>query len=175
MHPFPITLWRFVLIFMWFLLSKVLANLHLLSYYKGIWLVFLQWCLIHMNLRCSPFWFLNLLEYLSKQFSTPVLVFCFSWQQLHSRFLASYLLASIRQEGWFFFVSNQVFWFFAKTLSFSFFLVTSECDVYLPVDHSLVYSYPKMLLLFFRVILVWFKTISLDSIDILVSFVPGSS
>ena len=41
-------------------------------------------------LRCSPFWFLNLLEYLAKQFSSPVLIFCFGWQQLHSRFLASY-------------------------------------------------------------------------------------
>ena len=131
----------FVLIFMWFLLSKVLANSHLLSYYKGIWLVFLQGCLIHMDLRCSPFWFLNLLEYLSKQFSSPVLVFCFSWQQLHSRFLASYLLASIRQVGLIcfcifkssvlVFCRNSVFWF----------------------EYSLVYSHPKMFLLFFSLIL----------------------
>ena len=31
-------------------------------------------------------------------------------------------------------------------------LVNSECDVYLPVDQSLVYSYPKMFLLFFSLI-----------------------
>ena len=140
-----------------FLLSKVLANSHL-SHYSEYDL----WFKDSYGFTCSPFWFLNLLEYLPKQFSSPVLVFCFGWQQLHSRFLASYLLA-IRQEGWFFFVSNQVFQFFSKILSFSFFLVTSECDLYLPVDPSLVYTYPKMLLLFFSLILACFKTIFLDS------------
>ena len=32
-------------------------------------------------------------------------------------------------------------------LSSRFCLVSSECDAYLPVDHSLVYGHPEMLLL----------------------------
>ena len=100
-------------------------------------------------LRCFPFWFLNLYEYLAKQFSSPVLIFYFCWQQFHSRFLASYLLASIRQLGLICFcIFKSSVLLFAEILSFSFFLVNSECDVYLPVDNSLVYSYPKIFLVF---------------------------
>ena len=40
-----------------------------------------------------------------------------------------------------------------EILSFGFCLVNSVSDAYLPVDHSLVYSHPKMLPLFFNIIL----------------------
>ena len=117
MHPFSITLWRFVYICVNF-------------YFQKFWLIHICYHIIG-NMTCG--------------------------------FLASQLFISYQAGGLIFFVSNQVFQFFAKILSFSFFLVTSECDVYLPVDPSLVYSYPKMLLLFFSLILAWFKTIFLDS------------
>ena len=41
-----------------------------------------------------------------------------------------------------------------EVLSFGFYLVNSECVVYLAVAHSLVYSYPKMCVLFFSLILL---------------------
>ena len=52
--------------------------------------------------------------------------------------------------------SRPVFWLgtlVVEILSFSFCLVNSECGTYLVVDHSLVYSYPKMFLLNFSVML----------------------
>ena len=45
------------------------------------------------------------------------------------------------------------FSFFVEILCFGFCLVSSDCDAYLAVDHSLVYSYAKMFLLFFS--LIW--------------------
>ena len=42
---------------------------------------------------------------------------------------------------------------FGKILSFGFLHVNCERDAYLAVDYSLVYSYPKMFLIFFSLIL----------------------
>ena len=84
MHPFSITVWWFVYnICVNFYFQKFWL-IHLLSFYREYDLWFMDVWFI-----CSPFWFLNLLEYFPKQFSSPVFVFCFSWQQLHSRFLVS--------------------------------------------------------------------------------------
>ena len=57
---------------------------------------------------------------------------------------------------------------FCKKLSFSFCLVNFERATFLAVDHSLVYSYSKMLLLLMFISLIltaraWFITIFLDS------------
>ena len=59
-------------------------------------------------------------------------------------------LASFRQV---FFVFSNRFLVFWRILSFGFCLSNSECNAYLPVDHSLVYSHPKIFLLFFSLIL----------------------
>ena len=70
MHPSPITLWWFILLFVLFVLptgNKVLAN----SLY-GIW-VASQGYLIHIDLRCSSFWYLNPFEYLLVEFSSRLL------------------------------------------------------------------------------------------------------
>ena len=48
MHPFSITLWRVVLIFMLFFFSKVLPNS--LSAIREYDLIVFQGCLIHMDL-----------------------------------------------------------------------------------------------------------------------------
>ena len=169
MHPFSITLWLFV------------YNICVNFYFQKFWLIHICYHIIgnmtcgsrifdsYGFIRCSPFWFLNLLEYIPKQFLPLFSLFALAANNyIHVSKLASYLLA-IRQEGWFFFFFFFFFLLqtkrssFLQILSFIFFLVTSECNVYLPVDPSLVYSYPKMLLLFFSLILAWFKTIFLDS------------
>ena len=49
-------------------------------------------------------------------------------------------------------ISSQVF-SFVQVLSFGVCLVNSECSAYLGVDQNLVYSYPKMILIFFCLIL----------------------
>ena len=56
---------------------------------------------------------------------------------------------------------------------FSFFLVNSKCDVYIPVDNGLVYSYPKMFLLISSLKLsLVYKTIFLDShLDVFCSWI----
>ena len=46
-----------------------------------------------------------------------------------------------------------MFQFFVEMLSFSFCLVNKECDAYIPVDHTSVYSHSKMSLLFSSLIL----------------------
>ena len=145
---------------MWFLFSKVLANS--LSYRKLT-------CVSRMFdshgfVRCSPFWSLNPLEYLPKQCFSPVLSFALAGNTyIHVSSLASYLLVLGRQVGliWFCIFKSSVL----EILSFSFCLVNSDCDVHLPVDHSLVYSYPKLFLLFFQSnqSWAWLKTIFLDS------------
>ena len=79
-------------------------------------------------------------------------VFCFGWHHLLWLALAGVscckLFLSIRQMFLCLFC-NQVFQFLVEIMCFSFCLVNSECDAYLPVDHSLVYSHSEMLLLFF--------------------------
>ena len=60
--------------------------------------------------------------------------------------------------------SNQVFLLLVEIMCFSFCLVNSESDAYLPVDDSLVYSHSKMLLLFFSLIFcTWSNTIFSES------------
>ena len=67
-----------------------------------------------------------------------LLVFYFGWQHcIH-----------VSSKGWFvlvptYFQIKQFFWFLLEILSFSFCLVNSEHDAYLPVDRSLVYSHSK--------------------------------
>ena len=46
------------------------------------------------------------------------------------------------------FLCSQVFQFYVEMLSFGFCLVNSECDAYIPVDHSSVYSHSKMCVFF---------------------------
>ena len=51
--------------------------------------------------------------------------------------------------GLIFVFSNQVFHYFLEIQLFGFYLVYSECGAYLTVNQNLVYSYPKMFVLFF--------------------------
>ena len=133
----------------------------------------------HGFIRCSPFWFLNPLKYLHKQFSSPVLVFCFGWQPLLSRSLASKLFISIRSEAGradlFLYFQIKCPSFLLKLCLLNFCPVNSDCAVYLPVDHSLRYSYPKMSLLFFSLISLELALKPSFSILMSVSFVPGSN
>ena len=147
---------------MWFLFSKVLANS--LSYKKLT-------CVSRMFdshgfIRCSPFWSLNPLEYLPKQFSSPVL-FCFGWQHLPPPFLlASYLLVLGRQVGliWFCIFKSSV----PEILSFSFCLVNSDCDVHPQFTLKCFYY-------FFNLINLELGLKPSFSIHISVSFVLGST
>ena len=52
----------------------------------------------------------------------------------------------------FIFSNHFVFWFLGKILCFGLYLANSECGAYLAVDRSLVYSYPKLCLLFFSLL-----------------------
>ena len=45
-------------------------------------------------------------------------------------------------------ISSEVYKFFVEVISFSFCLVKSLCVSYLTINHSLVYSYPKIFALF---------------------------
>ena len=68
-----------------------------------------------------------------------LLVFCFGWQHLHSRFLlASYLLMleTDRADLHLYFQIKQVFYFLVETLSFGFCLVYSECNAYFTYQAS---------------------------------------
>ena len=144
--------------------NKILANS--LSYY----------------LRFEDVWF----TYIYKMF--PILIpqffnmpFCaisfssFGWQHLHSWIHSCFILfISTTQVA---LISNQGFWFFVEILSFGYSLVNFECDAHLAVDHSLLYSYPKMFL-FFSLILnawgTWFR-IFLDSyLGFFLLVAPGS-
>ena len=128
----------------------------------------------HGFIRCSPFWFLNPLEYLHKQFSSPVLVFCFGWQPLLLRFLASKLFISIRSDAG----RADLFLYFQikcsssllKLCLLNFCAVNSECAVY-PVDRSLPWNVSTI----FQSNQSWacLKTIFLNSY--FGAFVPGSS
>ena len=76
------------------------------------------------------------------------------------------------------FLNCQVFQFFVEMLSVGFCLVNSECDACMPVDHSSVYSHPKMCVFFSRLILLsraWFKTKFLRFYLFLLLFALGSS
>ena len=92
--------------------------------------------------RCSPFWFLILLEYLSVQFSSRLTA---GSTCIHGSIHVS------RQVGLICFcIFNSSVLDFCRNSFFRFCLANSECNAYLAVDHSLVYSsYPKMILLFF--------------------------
>ena len=91
--------------------------------------------------RCSSLWLFNPFEYPPVQFRSGILV---GNACIH----VSYYLFI---RGRFVFVfSNQVFWSFVEILSFGFYLVNYVFVSYLAFDHSLVYSYPKMFLLFLQ-------------------------
>ena len=84
------------------------------------------------------------------------LLFCFGWQScIHVNFILATYSATTRLVVLVcscIFKSNKCFFFLVEILSFSFCLVNSECDAYLPVDQSLLYSRSKMFLLFFNLI-----------------------
>ena len=93
--------------------------------------------------RCSPFWFLILLEYLSVQFSSRLMAgnTCIHGS-IHVSKQVGLICFCIFKSGVLDFCRNSLF---------GFCLANSECDAYPAVDHSLVYSsYPKMILLFFN-------------------------
>ena len=122
--------------------------------------------LIHLAMnyvsRCFPFWFLNPLKYFFVQFLSCLLVGNpHSWS--HSSFLL--FISTVLVRLIYFCIFKRSVLFFVEILTFGFCLVTFECDAYLPVDHSLVYSYHKMFLLFFSLIFTawaWFRIIFLD-------------
>ena len=122
--------------------------------------------LIHLAMnyvsRCFPFWFLNPLKYFFVQFLSRLLVGNpHSWS--HSSFLL--FISTVLVRLIYFCIFKRSVLFFVEILTFGFCLVTFECDAYLPVDHSLVYSYHKMFLLFFSLIFTawaWFRIIFLD-------------
>ena len=106
------------------------------------WLVF-QGCLIHIYLQYVPHFdsLIHSIPSCDIFFSSFA---CIGWQ----RFLLfiSTALGRYRADLYFYFhIKCSVF--FAEILSFGFCLVNSECDAYLPVDHSLVYGDSKMFLI----------------------------
>ena len=95
MHASFITLWQAIVsTFMWSALLKALAfSIICNTYIRNMTLCLFQECLIHVDYKMFPFWFINPLEYLLFNF---LFVFCFDWLHIHShpsRFLlAIYLL-----------------------------------------------------------------------------------
>ena len=67
----------------------------------------------------------------------------FSWLAILSFVLVLGVISILR-----FCISSEVYKFFVEVISFSFCLVKSLCVSYLTVNHSLVYSYPKIFALF---------------------------
>ena len=139
MHSSPTTdnsvsSFNFYVIFVLSTGNKVLANSLL---YQG--------CLIHIYLQDVPHF--DSLTLSNTFLCNFLLVFYFGWQLFHSCFL---LFISTRQVIGMIciciFISNVLV-----------FLVNSECDAYLPVDHSVVRAHSKMFLQFFSLIisLVW--------------------
>ena len=93
MHASSITVvWRVILLFMWFVLSKVLAFTTICNTHKEQDFVFISRIFnSHRFIRCFPFWFINPREYLPVQFSFRLMLSLAT--HLHSRFLlAIYLL-----------------------------------------------------------------------------------
>ena len=98
----------------------------------------------HRFTRCSHFDSLILSNAFLCNF---LLIFCFGWQLLYSCFLLFISTRQVRADLFLYF-QIKCSSFFVKILSFEFCLVNLEYDAYLPVDHRLVYSRPKLLLLF---------------------------
>ena len=127
----------------------------------AIWLAFWE-CLIHVYFTDVPHF-----DSFSQIPFCAVSFLSFGWQHLHLWAHSCFLLfISTLQVGLicFYIFKSNVLVFCRQT--FGFCIVNSECDAHLAVDNSLVYSYPKMFLLFFSLILTawaWFKTIFLDS------------
>lgn len=98
---------------------------------------------LHRFLRCSLI--------LSVQFSSRHLP---GNNCIHGSILDPYyLLIATKQVGlicYCIFISG--FLVLCRNLSFCFCLVNSDCDASLAVDNSLVYSYSKMILLFFSLV-----------------------
>ena len=77
----------------------------------------------------------------------------FGWHHLHSWAASSFLLfISTMPVGLCFCIFKSKVLVFCRILYFGFCLSNSVCDTYLAVDHSSVYSYPKMFILFFSLL-----------------------
>ena len=130
----------------------------------------------HTFTRYSPFQFLIISNTLC-----AILYPSFGRQHLHSWTHSCFLLfnSALQVELiCFSYFLSKISSFFVEILSFSFPQTNFECDAYLVVDHSLVYSYPKMFLLFLYLILTacaWFRPIILDSYLGIVLFVAAGS
>ena len=74
-------------------------------------------------------------------FSCVVFPSHFGWQLLHSCF--SPFISTRQVELICLCVFKSIVLVFVEILHFDFYLVYSECHLYLSIDHSLVYSYPK--------------------------------
>ena len=104
----------------------------------------------HIFTRCYPFWFFNPPEYLLVQFSSRLLI---RLATLAFVFPAVYYYWVGNRADLYLHFHIKCFSFSVEILSFGIFLVNSECDAYLPVDHSLIRGHSKVFLLFFSLIL----------------------
>ena len=82
-----------------------------------------------------------------------LLIFCIGWKHTHSSFLLFICTIPAQYKAGCFCIPKSFSRFFGEILSFGFCLVNSECDAYPPVDHSLVYGHPKILILFSSLVL----------------------
>ena len=136
--------------------------LNSLSY---VWLMF-RGCLIQDYLN-----FLSLIH--SNTFLCSfLLVFSLATLAFMGPFMFPTFISSMQVDG--FLVEK----FLVEMRPVAFPLVNFECDAYLAVNHSLFYSYPKMFLPFFSLIVtawVWFTTIFLGSyLGFFLFVTPGS-
>ena len=90
----------------------------------------------HIFTKCSPFQFFNPLKYLPVQFPSCLLA---DNTCIH---MGPFMCLKYARADFFLYFHLYVL-VFVESLCFSFSLVNFESDVYLAVDHSLVYSYPK--------------------------------
>ena len=99
--------------------------------------------------------FATLIPYSSRTDFCAIFSSSFPLVESHCMHFFCYLLVCNKQEevGLICFrIFKSIVLGFADILSFGLCLVNSECDAYLSVDHSSVYSHSKMFLLFFSVI-----------------------
>ena len=90
-----------------------------------------------------------LIPFFSRITSSAVFFSSFAWKHLHSCFL---LLINTKQVGFICFcILKLSILIFCRYSVFC--LVNHMCDTYLAIDNRLVYSHPKIFLLFFSVIL----------------------
>ena len=98
----------------------------------------------HKFTRCSPYLFLNPPEYLAVQIFSRLLFWLAT---------LAFIFPTIYTGAIYFCIfKSSALIIFVEILSFGFSQVSSECDPYLPIDHSLVYSHAQMFLLIFYLI-----------------------